>query len=98
MDSLNNPEPISDFQSSFSREQPIFSSKAMVGVDMSEIQHDGMREERLRKRQEIAFQVIKSFLSFKTAKQYVQAALRAVKDAKEHRRVAQLRYDSGLGL
>jgi outer membrane protein TolC len=98
IDSLNDPQPINDFQSSFSLEQIIFSSRAMIGLDMSKIQRDGRKEELLRKKQEIAFQVIKTFLSVQTARQYVQAAVQGVKDAEEHRRTAQLRYDSELGL
>ena len=98
IDSLNDPQPINDFQSSFSLEQIIFSSRAMIGLDMSKIQRDGRKEELLRKKQEIAFQVIKTFLSVQTARQYVQAAVQSVKDAEEHRRTAQLRYDSELGL
>ncbi len=98
IDALNSPRPINDFQSSLSLEQIIFSRKAMLGLDMSHIQRDAMGEELTRKKQEIAFQVIKSFLSVQTARQYVQAASQGVKDAEEHRRIAQLRYDSGLGL
>ena len=98
IDALNRPQPLNDFQSSLGLEQLIFSSKAMLGLDMANIRRDAMGEELARKKQEIAFQVIKSFLSVQTARQYVQVAIQGVKDAEEHRRIAQLRYDSGLGL
>jgi len=98
IDALNTPHPINDFQSSVGLEQLIFSRKASIGLDMSNIRRDAMAEELTRKKQEIAFQVIKSFLSVQTARQYVQVAIQGVKDAEEHRRIAQLRYDSGLGL
>jgi outer membrane protein TolC len=98
IDSLNDPRAINDFQSSLALEQIIFSGKAMIGLDMSKIQRDARGEELLRRKQEIVFQIIKTFLSVQTAKQYVQASMQAVKDAEEHRRIAQLRYDSELGL
>lgn len=98
VDSLNNPRPLNDFQSSFSVEQLVFSGKAAIGLDMSKIGREGKREEFLRKKQDIAFQVIKTYLSVQTAEQYVLAASQGVKDAEEHKRIAQLRYDSGLGL
>ncbi|HMK56366.1 MAG TPA: TolC family protein [Dissulfurispiraceae bacterium] len=98
VDSLNNPRPINDFQSSFSAEQLVFSGKALFGLDMSKIMRDARKEELLRKRHEIAFQVVRTFLSVQTAMKYVGAAEQGVRDAEEHRRIAQLRYDSGLGL
>jgi outer membrane protein len=96
--SLNDPQAINDFQSSLSLEQIIFSSKAIIGLDMSKIQREAKREELLRRKQEIVFKVVKTFLSVQTAKKYVHAALQGVEDAKEHWRIAKLRYDSELGL
>jgi len=98
IDALNRPSPVNDFQSSLGVEQLIFSKKAMLGLDMSYIQRDAMAAELKHKKQEIAFEVIKSFLFVQTARQSVGAASQGVKDAEEHRRIAQLRYDSGLGL
>ncbi|HMK59843.1 MAG TPA: TolC family protein [Dissulfurispiraceae bacterium] len=98
IDSLNNPHDLNDFQTSFSAEQLVFSGKALFGLDMSKISRDARKEELLRKRQDIAFQVIKTYLSAQTARKFVEAAEQGVKDAEEHRRIAQLRYDSGLGL
>jgi outer membrane protein len=98
IDALNQPRPINDFQTSLMLEQTIFSRKAMIGLDMSKVEREAREGEYSRKKEEIAFQVIRVFLSLQTARQYVVAAGRAVEDAQEHRRIAQLRYNSGLGL
>ncbi len=98
IDSLNTPNPINDFQTSVVLEQPIFSPKAMIGLDMAKIRKRAKTEEVARREQELAYNVVTSFLSIQTARQYVEAAEKGVADATEHRRIARLRYDSGLGL
>ncbi len=96
--SLNNPSPVNDFQTSFSFEQPVFARKASVGVDMAKKEYSAKNEEYLRKKQEIALKVVQAYFTVITAKEYAAAAEKAVEDAKEHLRIARLRYDTGLGL
>ncbi|HTZ18889.1 MAG TPA: TolC family protein [Dissulfurispiraceae bacterium] len=98
IDLLNGPQAINDYQTSVALEQVLFSGRAIVGLDMTRLQREARAEELARKKQEIAYRVVAAFLSVQTARQYVTAAERGVEDATEHRRVAQLRYDSGLGL
>ena len=98
IDALNQPRSINDFQTSVMLEQTIFSRKAMIGIDMSKLQREARDGGYYRKKEEVAFQVIRVFLFVQTARQYAGASGRAVEDAEEHRRIAQLRYDSGLGL
>lgn len=98
VDSLNGPRPINDYQTSFAIEQPLFSRKAMLGLDISKVQRDAKGEELARKKQEIAFRVVKTFLAVQTARQFVSATEQGVGDAAEHRRIAQLRHNEGLGL
>ncbi len=96
--SLNNPKPINDFQTSLSFEQPLFVRKANIGLDISKNEFSAKGEEFIRKKEEIAFRVVQTYLMVHTAKEYVKIAEKAVEDAKEHLRIAELRYRAGLGL
>lgn len=96
--SLNNPDPVNDFQTSLSFEQPLFVRKAHIGLDMSKTEFSAKSEEFIRKREEIAFKVVQTYMMVHTAKKYVKVSEKAVEDAKEHLRIAELRYKAGLGL
>jgi outer membrane protein TolC len=97
-DLLNHPDAINDYQSSLTVEQPLFVKKAFVGLDMSRTEARAKRLELSRKREDVAFQVIKACLMISSARQYVRAVEKGVEDAGEHQRVAALRYRNGLGL
>ncbi|NWF52394.1 MAG: TolC family protein [Nitrospirae bacterium] len=96
--SLNNPRPINDFQTSISFEQPLFVRKANIGLDMSKTEFSAKTEEFIRKKEEIALRVVQTYMAVHTAKEYVSVSEKAVDDAKEHLRIAELRYKAGLGL
>jgi outer membrane protein len=96
--SLNDPKPINDFQTSLSFEQPVFARKANIGLDISKNEFSAKGEEFIRKKEEITFRVVQTYLMVHTAKEHVTVAGKAVEDAKEHLRIAELRYKAGLGL
>ena len=96
-DLLNHPEAINDFQSSLTLEQPLFVKKAFIGLDMSRKEAGAMKEELTRKREDVAFQVVKACLAVVSLKEYVQAVQKGVLDAGENKRVADLRYKNELG-
>ncbi len=98
VDSLNNPDAINDFQTAFTIEQPVFVKNAYVGLDMSRTEHAAEIETFKRKKEEIAFKVAHTYLTVHTAKEYVAVTEKAVEDAKEHLRIARLKYDAELGL
>ncbi|HEX8948073.1 MAG TPA: TolC family protein [Dissulfurispiraceae bacterium] len=98
IDSLNRPAPVNDFQTTFSFEQPVFSRKAALGLKMAKTEHAAQNEDYTRKREEIALRVAQRYLSLLTASEYMKVAESAMEDSKEHLRIAELRYDSGLGL
>jgi len=98
IDSLNNPAPVNDFQTSFSIEQPIFVQKAFVGLDMAKKEHTAKEEDFSRKKEEVAFETVKTYLMVITASEFVKVAEKGVEDATEHKRIAELMYDSKLGL
>ena len=97
-DSLNRPAAISDFQTTLSVEQPLFVRKATIGVEMSQREADASQEALHRKREEIAFKVVQSYLTVRTAAEYVSVTERGLADAREHQRLADLRYAEGVGL
>ncbi len=96
-DRLNHPDAVNDFQSSLTFEQPLFVKKAYIGIDMSKTEAQAKREELIRKQEDVAFQVIRASLTIMSLKEYVQAILQGVEDAREHKRVADLRYKNELG-
>jgi outer membrane protein TolC len=91
-DTLNHPDTINDYQSSVTIEQPIFTRRAFIGLDMSKNEAQAKNEEVKRKREEIAFHVVKACLTVVSAKEYVRVAMLGVADAQEYLRVADLRY------
>ena len=93
---LNHPDAVNDFQSSLTFEQPLFVKKAYVGMSMSRTEARAKEKELLRKREEIAFHVVKACLMLASAKEYARAIELGVQDAREHKRVADLRYQNGL--
>lgn len=98
IDSLNNPNPIDDYQTLFGVEQPLFVPKAWVGLDLSKREHEAGRIDLDRKREEIAFQVCQTWLGVQTAKAHLLVADQGVADAREHYRIARLRQEAELGM
>ncbi|MHB8772347.1 MAG: TolC family protein [Syntrophales bacterium] len=97
-DSLNRPGAISDFQTALSFEQPLFVKKATIGIEMSQREVAASQEALQRKKEEIAFKVVQYYLMVGTAKGYVGVARKALEDAREHHRLAELRRSTGFGL
>jgi len=95
-DLLNQPDPINDYQSSLMIEQPLFVRKAFIGLDMSRTETEASEAELKRKREEVVYLVVKAGLAVGSAKAYARAVGEGVEDAREHQRVAELRYKNGL--
>jgi outer membrane protein len=95
---LNNPDPISDFQTTFSVEQPILALKEFFTLKSSKKNFEAAGEEFDRKTEAVAFRVIQSYITVRIAKEFVGVAERAIDDAKENLRISDSRYKKGLGL
>ncbi len=95
---FNNPEAINNFESSLNIEMPVFAKKAWTGLRMAKKELEVKQLDFSVKRQDIAYQVFKAYLGVQTAKAYLNTATEAVDDAREHLRIAELRYKSGVGL
>ncbi len=98
INSLNSPGAISDFETSLSFEQPLFSKKAYVGLEMARLDHSARNEDYLRKREETAFKVTQAYFTVLKAGEQVTMAEKTLEDTKEHSRIAELRLKAGLGL
>jgi outer membrane protein TolC len=95
---LNNPDPISDFQTTFSVEQPILAIKELLTLKSSNKNFQAAGEDLNRKKEVVAFGVIHSYITVRIAKEFVGVAERTIDDAKENLRIADSRYKKGLGL
>jgi outer membrane protein TolC len=98
INSLNSPGAVNDFQTALSFEQPLFSKKAYVGLEMAWLDHTARNEEYLRKREEIAFKVTEAYFTVVKAGKQVTMAEKTLEDTREHSRIAESRLKAGLGL
>jgi outer membrane protein TolC len=96
--SFNKPDAINNFLTAVTLEQPLYVRKSFVGLDMAKTEYSAKTYEFFRKQEEVAFNISKTYLSAITAQQYVYVSQKGVSDAKEHLRIAQVRFKTGLGL
>jgi len=96
--SLNDPDAITDYQTSISFEQALFVPKVFIGMGMSGKELEAKKAEYERKKEEVVLNVIKRFLSVHKADEFLKLAEKAVEDAGEHEKLASVRYNAGTGL
>jgi outer membrane protein TolC len=98
VDNFNRPSPINEYMTAFTLEQPLFAPKVYLAHRMA-VREAGARElELLRKKEEVAYQVVSAYLGVLTAKEHLQVAIRGEEDAKEHLRIAEAMERTGMGL
>lgn len=98
IDSLNSPQAVNDFQGSVSLEQVIFSKRLNEGVGISKTVLAAKKEGLESLGQKVALETAEAYLGAETASRFLDTAKQGVADAEEHKRIASLRYNSGLGL
>jgi len=98
LNNLNNPDIINDYQTLLTFEQPVFLMKSYLNFKTAKLEHTAKNEDYLRKKEEVSFNVIQAYLRVHTAKGYLKASDRGLEDAREHMRIAEIRYKNGLGL
>ncbi len=96
--SFNNPAAISDFQTSITLTQPLYSRRANLGVAMARAEAGAVNFDRDRRREEVAHQVLLAWLGSRAAEAYLETAIRAEEDAAEHVRLAGVAEAAGTGL
>jgi len=98
IDRLNHPAATGDFRTAFSLEQPIFDLGLFLGPDLLAKEAEGQNLALQQRREDVAFAVYNAYLEGQTARAMLAAAEQAVRDAEEHRRLARVRNESGMGL
>ena len=96
--SLNNPNPVSDFQTSITFEQAVFAPRAYISTSMARKEFEAKGDDVERRREEVAFSVFKTYLDSQTACAYAVVAEKNIEDTREHLRIAESRNKVGLGL
>jgi outer membrane protein TolC len=96
--SLNNPDPVSDFETNISVEQPILAIQEALALKSANKDYLAKREEFGRLREYVAFRVVETYIQVGTAKEFVRVARKALEDAREQLRIANSRFKSGMGL
>jgi len=96
--SLNNPRDISDFQTSINIEQAVFVPRLLYGRDIAEREMSARDTELEMLKSDITRNVLRNALAIQAAKEYLKVSRVALKDAEEHKRLASLRYETGMGL
>ncbi|GAM09716.1 outer membrane protein OprM [Geobacter sp. OR-1] len=95
---LNHPATTGDFQTSFGIEQPIVDLNLLRAGDVAGEELAARGHALEKRRQEIAFRVYAAYLDVQRSKAQLSVAEQAVNDAREHRRIAGVRRESGVGL
>lgn len=98
IDQLNNPRDISDFQTSLHVEQALYAPRLLHGIDIASREMHARSVEYTMRKSELARNVVRNALAVHVAKEYVKVSRIALKDAEEHKRLAALRYETGMGL
>ncbi|MDA8169546.1 MAG: TolC family protein [Nitrospiraceae bacterium] len=98
INSLNSPQAVNDFQGSVKLEQVIFSERAITGLRMAKLESKASGQDFERLREKVTQDVISAYLGVITSRHFADVAEQGVKDAGEHKRLATLRYNTGLGL
>ncbi len=98
IDTLNDPDPTTDFRTTLGFAMPLYSPRIYSGIELAGRELKAKRAEFARKKEEIVLEVVRTYLSVQTAHGYVEASAKGLEDAREHLRLAELRYENGMGL
>ncbi len=95
---LNSPEPVTDFQTTVTLLQPLFVPRIKYGIEVSKEMLSSEQKQYERRKEEILFRLYNAYLRVQTAKQFLGVAEKGLEDAREHLRLAELRFRAGTGL
>lgn len=97
-DSFNDPAAIGDYQTSLTLTQPLYSRRAGLGLELARGEVAAVTLDRVRRREDVAHQVLQAWLGSVAAAAYLETAARAEEDAAEHLRLAAVGEAAGVGL
>lgn len=93
---INNPEPISNYNTRIAVMQPVFNAgKEYLGVKQSKLARDASLKERERARQETVYNVIKAYYGLLLAKENLNVARKSLETSAENLKLAEARYKAG---
>lgn len=93
---INNPEPISNYNTRLSVVQPIFNGgREYIGRAQAKLAKDASVQDRERARQETVYNVIKAYYGLLLAKEYHKVALQSLETSTANVNLAEARYKAG---
>lgn len=95
---FNEAPPINDYIATVTLEQPLFAPKAWLGRAMAAREARARELDLARRKEEVVFHLLSSYLDLLTAKEFLEVAERGVSDAREHHRIAETMERNGVGL
>lgn len=95
---LNNPSPISDFNTSVTVEQPLFVPQAWAAGSAARRGAERQQAVTEQTRQQTAFHIFQLYLNVQKSHARLLAAEKALEEATESKRQALVRTKAGLGL
>ena len=98
IDNLNHPASASDFRTAFTLEQPLFDMGIVYGTGMSKAEAEEKNLALEGRREDTGFMVFSLYLDAQKTSEALDAAEEAVRDAREHLRLAKVRNEAGTGL
>lgn len=98
IDRLNHPAASGDFRTVFSLEQPLFDLGIVLGTALTVKEAEEQNLALQVRREEVAFTVFSEYLEVQKAGVMLTSAEQALRDAEEHRRLARVRNEAGMGL
>jgi len=96
--SFNDPGDYTNFLSEIRLEQTIYNKGNFLKLKIAKNDYDAGRSEFARVTEKVALEVARAFLNVQTTKEYVDVAQKSIETAKEHNRIANVRYKNELGL
>jgi outer membrane protein TolC len=93
---MNNPEPISNYNTRISVMQPVFNGgKEYIGRSQAKLAKEASVLDRERARQETVYNVIKAYYGLLLAKAHNKVALQSIETSAANVKLAEARYKAG---
>ena len=93
---INNPEPISNYNTRLSVVQPLFNGgREYIGRTQAKLAKDASVQDRERGRQETVYNVIKAYYGLLLAKEYNRVAFQSLEASEANLKLAEARYKAG---
>jgi outer membrane protein TolC len=93
---INNPDPITNYNSRIMFTQPIFSGgKEYIGRTQAKLSREASLQDRERARQETVYNVIKAYYGLLLAREYYKVANKSLETSQANVKLAEARYKAG---